>query len=164
MATKVRFYNSAIDDIAKGVIDLENDTLKVMLVSDGYTFDSDHDLVDDGGGVSPVDFETNAGGGDTDGYFAGFGNSGRQACTSVTLIKDDAKDREKWDMADFTWTALAAVLGIVGHLIIWKPNTVDTDSKLICVVTPDPVAVPDGNDFEVKWHVDGVMVIRNALS
>ena len=43
------WYIQALVDIGNGLIDLDNDTLAVMLVDENYTYDPDHDVVDNGG-------------------------------------------------------------------------------------------------------------------
>jgi hypothetical protein len=47
MAASITFYNSFREFMADGTIDLDNDTFKVMLVTDAYTFSAAHTVKTD---------------------------------------------------------------------------------------------------------------------
>lgn len=80
-------YNSCIDDMARGAIDFDTDTFKVMLVTSSYTADKDtHDKRDD------VTNEVSG-----TGYTAG-------GVTSVcTVTKDTANDKVTLSLAAVSW-------------------------------------------------------------
>ena len=92
-------YNSAVDDMARGAVDFDTDTFKVMLVTSSYTPNKDtHDKRDD------VTNEVSG-----TGYTAGGVTS---ACT---VTKDTANDRVTLSFAAVNWpsstiTARAAVI------------------------------------------------------
>jgi hypothetical protein len=92
-------YNSFVDDMARGAIDLDTDTFKVMLVTSAYSPNKDtHDKRDD------VTNEVSG-----TGYTAGGVTS---ACT---VTKDTANDRVTLSFAAVNWatstiTARAAVI------------------------------------------------------
>jgi hypothetical protein len=92
-------YNSFVDDMARGAIDLDTDTFKVLLVTSSYTPNKDtHDKRDD------VTNEVSG-----TGYTAGGVTS---ACT---VTKDTANDRVTLSFAAVNWatstiTARAAVI------------------------------------------------------
>lgn len=80
-------YNSAIDDMARGAIDFDTDTFKVMLVTSSYTANKDtHDKRDD------VTNEVSG-----TGYTAGGLTS---ACT---VTKDTANDKVTLSLAAVSW-------------------------------------------------------------
>lgn len=82
-------YNSAVDDMARGAIDFDTDTFKVMLVTSSYTPNKDtHDKRDD---------VTNEASGT--GYTAGGVTS---ACT---VTKDTANDRVTLQFASVSWAS-----------------------------------------------------------
>ena len=82
-------YNSCIDDMAKGAIDFDTDTFKVMLVTSGYTANKDtHDKRDD------VTKEVSG-----TGYTAGGVTS---ACT---VTKDTANDKVTLSFAAVSWAS-----------------------------------------------------------
>ena len=92
-------YNSAVDDMARGAIDFDTDTFKVMLVSSAYSPNKDTDLK-----RSAVTNEVSG-----TGYTAGGVTS---ACT---VTKDTANDRVTLSFAAVNWatstiTARAAVI------------------------------------------------------
>jgi len=82
-------YNSAVDDMARGAIDFDTDTFKVMLVTSSYTPDKDtHDKRND------VTNEVSG-----TGYTAG-------GVTSVcTVTKDTANDRVTLSFAAVSWAS-----------------------------------------------------------
>lgn len=92
-------YNSAVDDMARGAIDFDTDTFKVMLVTSSYTPNKDTDLK-----RSAVTSEVSG-----TGYTAGGVTS---ACT---VTKSTANDRVTLSFAAVNWasstiTARAAVI------------------------------------------------------
>jgi hypothetical protein len=93
-------YNSFKKDIMSGAIDLDTDTIKVMLVTSSYTPNIDtHDFMDD------VTNEVSG-----TGYTAGGAE-----LASKTVTVDTTDDEGVFDAADLTWststiTARGAVL------------------------------------------------------
>jgi hypothetical protein len=93
-------YNSFHEDLARGAIDLDTDTFKMMLVTSSYTPDKDaHDKRDD------VTNEVAASGG----YTAG------GVTVTCTVARDNANDRTTLTFAAGAWasstiTAAAAVV------------------------------------------------------
>lgn len=82
-------YNSAVDDMARGAIDFDTDTFRVMLVTSSYTPNKDtHDKRDD---------VTNEASGT--GYTSGGVTS---ACT---VTKDTANDRVTLQFASVSWAS-----------------------------------------------------------
>jgi len=83
-------YNSFFDDLARGAIDLDNDTFWVMLTTSGYTENKDTHLK-----RSDVGSEVAAGGG----Y-----STGGQVVT-FTVTKDTVNDRLDVTLGGTTWPA-----------------------------------------------------------
>ena len=82
-------YNSAVDDMARGAIDFDTDTFKVMLVTSSYTPNKDtddkrNDVTNEASGT---------------GYTAGGVTS---ACT---VTKDTANDRVTLSFAAVSWSS-----------------------------------------------------------
>lgn len=80
-------YNSFWEDLARGEIDLDTDTIKVMLVTSGYTEDKDAHLK-----RSDVTNEVTG-----DGYTSG----GEEV--AVTITKDTANDRLEVELGAVSW-------------------------------------------------------------
>jgi len=92
-------YNSFVDDMARGAIDLDTDTFKVLLVTSAYAPDRDTDLK-----RSAVTNEVSG-----TGYTAG------GVTTACTVTKSTANDRVTLSFAAVNWasstiTARAAVI------------------------------------------------------
>lgn len=106
-------YNSGSMNLWDGVIDILTETKdKVMLIDNvTYTFDRDHDLVDEGGAADLIDAEVSG-----TGYVAGYGGSGRKALASKTITVDKTNDRSDFDAADITWTGID--VGDVGAAVL----------------------------------------------
>ena len=81
-------YNRGVENVARGTIDFDTDTFRVLLTTASYTENKDtHDFRDD------VTNEVAAGGG----YSSG-GN-----VVTVTVTRDDANDRVDISLGGTTW-------------------------------------------------------------
>lgn len=91
-------YNSCIDDMARGAIDFDTDSFKVMLVTSSYTANKDtHDKRDD---------VTNE--------VSGTGYSAGGAASVCTVTKDTANDKVTLSFAAVSWaTATITARGAV---------------------------------------------------
>lgn len=121
------WYNKAVTEVLTGTIDLDTNTLKVMLVNSTYTPNRDNDVVDAGGGSDAADAEIVA-----TGYTSGWGGAGRKTVT-VTVTEQDANDRAVIIFGDLTWTALGGATNdtVVGAILIKEGGANDTTSRLI---------------------------------
>ncbi len=134
--------------LLNGGIDLDTNTLKVILVGTSYTPDKDHNFVDSiTGGTSKELSGT--------GYTGGFNGSGRKTLASVAVTQDDTNDKAYLDAADVTWTAINA--GTVAYAVVIKEVTSDADSPIIAVVTISPNVVTNGGDYQIQWAADGIL-------
>jgi hypothetical protein len=103
-------YNSAVDDMARGAIDFDTDTFKVMLVTSSYTPDKDtHDKRND------VTNEVSG-----TGYTAGGVTS---ACT---VTKDTANDRVTLSFAAVSWAS--STITARGAVIYKSTGTASNDN------------------------------------
>jgi hypothetical protein len=136
-------YNEARKLILSGSIDLNADTIKVMLVGTGYTPNKDHVYVSDLGSN-----ELNNGGGGS-GYTAGFGSSSRKTLGSKAFSKDDTLDRAKFAAGNPSWTAINA--GTIGGVAVVKEGTSDADSVVIAFHDVSPDSATNGGDWTFAW-------------
>ena len=154
MAHVCKAYYPGMVALANKEIDLDTDTIKVALMETGFVYDlTDEDMAD----ISAD--ELNAGNGDTNGYFAGFAGTGRQALANKAIAA--IATGMKFDAGDTTFAAMAAALPDVHAAVVYHHNTADADSKLLFVMDFDPVFDPDGNDLSIQWHVDGITTWAN---
>jgi len=146
------WFNQAKKDVMDGTINLDTDTLKVMLVDSGYTFNPDDDFISSGAGT-PGGEELSG-----TGYVAGFGNSGRKTLTTTTVTADDANNRGELDADNVTWTAINA--GTAAAAIIIKEVTNDAASRLIAYVdTGGFPLTTNGGDLTIQWNAEGILHI-----
>lgn len=136
------FYNAALYDIGRAIIDLDTDTLKVVLVTTGYTYDADHVFIDEAGtDVAGTEIAVS-------GYTGGYNGAGRKTAT-VTGQANNTNNRADFAIADLTWTALGAG-ATIGSAILVKEITNDAASKLVAAfdVTDTPT---NGGDITLDF-------------
>jgi len=142
-------YNTAKKMIMDGSLNLANDTIKVMLIGSGYTFNPDHDYVS-----SVSSYELNG-----TGYTGGFGGSGRKALTNKSVTADKTNDKAVFDADDVTWSAINA--GTVYAAILIKEVSSDSNSILIGYIdsgTGFPKTT-NGGDLTIQWSSDGIITL-----
>lgn len=148
MASK--WYAKGLLQIQNRTIDWVNDTIKVMLVNASYTFDPDHDFVDD----------INANELSGTGYTGGFNGSGRKSLASKAIANDAANDRIEFDAADpSAWTGLNA--GTIAWVILIKEITNDAASVPILALDPTNL-VTNGGDVTLVFDAEGIAQISYA--
>lgn len=142
------FYNTGIEKLVNpnlaGAIDLIDDTIKLLLVRDTYSFDPDHDFVSN---VSSAELAVT-------GYTGGFSGSGRKTLTGKSLARNDTSNRTEYDATDVTWVALGTGQTI-GGIVVYKNGTSDSDSQLIAFFDITDQAT-NGLDFTVQWGSAGL--------
>lgn len=134
-------YNKLYQLALTGGIDLEDDTINVLLVDDTYTADKAHDFVSD------VVADELSGTGYTRKTLAG---------KSVTL--DNGNNRVTFDATDPVWTGLDA--GVIGGAVIFKQVTNDADSPLICYLDPTNLTT-NGSDVTLQFNAAGILRLNN---
>jgi hypothetical protein len=88
-------YNKGKAQIANGGIDLDTSDLRVLLVKSSYTFNPDHNFVDNGDANDPQSHEVTV-----SGY-------ARQTLANKTVTQDDTNDFAYFDADDAVFTGLA---------------------------------------------------------
>lgn len=145
------WYQKGLEGCLDGSIDLDTDTIKVMLVTSGYTANKDHDFVSD---LTPGSNELSG-----TGYTGGFGGSGRKSLASKTVLVDDATDVVNFDAADVTWTAINA--GTIRAAVLIKEITNDAASRLIAYIdnAAEFPLTTNGGDVTIQWNSGGILRI-----
>lgn len=140
-------YNSAKGEFLDGTIDWDTDTDLKILLLEGTTStptDPDHTVVND---IVADEFS------DTN-YTGGHAGSGRKTLANKAVNVDNANDRAEADADDVTWTSLGGTNSVIGA-VIFKENTADTDSTLICFIDLADTAT-NGGDFTIQWNAEGI--------
>jgi len=132
-------YNSFKKKIADGSIDLDSDTIKVMLVTSAYLPDVDnHDFKDD------ITNEVSG-----TGYTAG-----GQALANKAVIQDNSGDKAIFDADDLIWTNSTIT---ARGAVIYKDTGVASTSPLICYIDFGSDKSSYGGDFKIEWSSQGIL-------
>lgn len=136
---------SATED-ATAQIDWKGSTIKVMLVTAAYTPNADDDFA-----TTPAASEISV-----TGYAPGFAGAGRKTLGTKTATVNDTNDRGDFGAANLTWTALGSGATIAGA-VVYKHNTSDADSPLICYLD---VADTATNGGDISLNFSGGLVLQ----
>jgi hypothetical protein len=138
MAT--HWYGKGVLKIVNGSIDLDTDTLKVMLVNDSYTSDKDHEFVSS---VSSNEISVS-------GYSGGFNGAGRKTATVATQY-NATSDRVEVVINDITWSSLQSG-ATIGAAILIKEVTNDAASPVIAIWDFTTNVATNGGDFTMDFN------------
>lgn len=138
MAT--HWYGKGVLKIVNGSIDLDTDTLKVMLVNDSYTSDKDHEFVSS---ISSNEISVS-------GYSGGFGGAGRKTATVATQY-NATSDRVEVVINDITWSSLQSG-ATIGAAILIKEVTNDAASPVIAIWDFTTNVATNGGDFTMDFN------------
>ncbi len=127
-------YNSALEDLARGAIDFDTDTFKIMLVTAAYTANKDTHTK-----RSDVTDEVPA----TGGYTAG----GQVVAPTVT--KDNANDRVDITWSQETWAA--ATITARGAVIYKSRGGAASADELVAYVDFGSNIISTAGDFIVTF-------------
>lgn len=142
-------YGPSAEKIIEQSLDLLVDTIKVGLSNSTHVPDKDDEFLDNGGADDFIDGELSG-----TGYTSGFGNSGRTALGSKTVVYDTANDRVEFDAANTTWTGIDA--GTIEHATLLKEITNDAASPCIAEVDVATQAT-NGGDITIQWNAEGII-------
>lgn len=144
-------FNKAKEEILSGTIDLNADTLKLMLVNSTYTPDPDTLVVDAAGASDIIDAEISV-----TGYTGGWGGAGRKTLTNKSFSNDSGTDRAIFDSTvDYTWSALGAGATIVAAVLIKEGGADDTTSRPIVYIDTNDVST-NGGDITLQLDANGI--------
>lgn len=132
-------YNRFKANLMNKILDLEGDTIKVMLLDDSHAFSAAHNVIGD------VSANEIAGAG----YVAGGGTLAGKAVTQGATTK--------WDATDITW---AAATFTAYHAVIYD-DTVGTDD-LICSIDFGGAQAVAAGTFKIQWHANGIITLATA--
>lgn len=134
-------YNIAAKKFIDGTLNWASADLRLLLVDAGYTFDKDHDFVDD------VVADELSG----TGYV-------RKTLAGEATSLDNVNDRAEGDADDVSWTGINA--GTAKAAIIYVQVTNDADSYLVCYIDTGGFPITtNGGDLTVQFNAEGVIQI-----
>ena len=150
MASSIQIFDSFYLVMAQKKLDLESDTLKVMLLTDAYTPDlANHKVITDITGLSPNP-EVESIASPDNGY-----TQGGEALQNVTLTQSGSPVRTKLDADDTTFLSLTAEFR---YAVIWDETADDQDLLFLITFDTTPANITiSGIDFIVRWSTDGII-------
>jgi hypothetical protein len=139
MAATMRIYNAFIDGVARGTIDLDAISVKVMLLANAYTFSQSHDFRND---------LTNE--------VTGTGYTTGGASVSVTVTTDGAGNRTRLTLGAAVFDATGGSLS--GRVAVYSVDRggLSSADNLICEVreSADMTATNDTFTIPAQGPID----------
>lgn len=133
-------YNSFKRDIMNGSIDLDTDTIKVMLVTSAYTPDQDaHDKRDD------VTNEVSG-----SGY-----STGGSALANKAVTADNTDNEGVFDADDLSWAT--ATITARGSVLYKSRGGAASADELLMYIDFGSDIVSTGGTFLITWAAEGIL-------
>lgn len=130
-------YNRFKANLMNKEIDLEADTIKVMLLNNSHTFTATHNVATD---VTANQL------GSGNGYTTGGATLANKAVTQAATTK--------WDADDTAWTASTFT---AYHAVIWD-DTIATDD-LICSIDFGGAVTVTAGTLTIVWNAAGIITL-----
>lgn len=130
-------YNRFKANLMNKEIDLEADTIKVILLNNSHSFTATHNTYSQ---VSANELST------AGGYTAGGAALASKAVTQGATTS--------WDAADISWTSATFT---AYHAVIYDDTTASDD--LICSIDFGGAQVVSGGTFEIQWNASGIITL-----
>jgi hypothetical protein len=129
-------YNRLKYNLAKKLVDLSTDTIKVVLLNNSHTFNPDHNVL--------TDINTNE--------ISGTGyTTGGVALTGQTVTQDDTNDLMKFDANDSSWTSATFS---AYHAAL---NNVTASNNLVGSIDFGGVKSVTAGTFLIQWSANGIV-------
>lgn len=130
------WYPKGLEAVLKGDVDLENDTIKAVLVdSTDYTYNVAHDFLDD----VPSGARCTS----------GTATLGSKAVTTASNVN-------KFDAADPTLTSVPGSQGSFDLLIVYKDSGVEGTSQLLLKNDLSAAVTPNGGNITLQFDAGGI--------
>lgn len=138
-------YNSFKRRLLEGGVDFVNDTIKVALLVETYSFDSDnHEFFSDVQ-LSEITGAT--------GYTAG-GN----ILSTKSVTQDDTDDEGVFTSSNVNWSS--STITAARFAIIYKDTGIASTSPLIAVIDFGTNQSSLNQTFEIQWNGEGILNIN----
>lgn len=145
-------YNYARYLIYSQQLDLVNDTIKCMIVTDEYVPDPTQRFVDENSLISAVNFEVEG-----TGYESGYGGSGRLSLLNKMWDQVLETNAPRFIADNLIWNPLN--VGLTGAVLLIKEGEND-DSESILIEYLQSGGFPritDGGEFLIRWNDNGIL-------
>lgn len=136
-------YNIFRTSLPKAAIDVENDTIKVMLMASAYVPNIDLHLAMDSADI-------------TGNEISGTGYStGGETLANVSMTQDNTNDLAIMDADDVTWSG--TTLSDVRGCIIYKSTGVASTSLPMVYIDFGSALATVAEDFKITWNTNGII-------
>jgi len=132
-------YNNFKKNIMNGNIDLDTDTIRVMLTTSDYTADADtHEFMNQvTNEVTGTAYTANG-----------------EELTSAAVTADTTDDEGVFDADDVTWASSTIT---ARYAVIYKDTGASTTSPLICCIDFTEDKSSSNGDFKIAWNAEGIL-------
>jgi hypothetical protein len=137
-------YNSFFADLQNGLIDLTDDTIKVMLVTSAYTPNRDTHTK-----RSNVTNEVVG-----EGYTAG-----GETLAGKLVTQDNDNDRAQFDASDVSWTESTIT---ARGAVIYKSTGTAANDNLITYIDFGENKISSNGIFEILWNANGILSLKQS--
>jgi hypothetical protein len=135
-------YNAAKKYLLNGSVDLDTDTLKLMLVTSSYT----------------PDIDAHAFRSDVTNEVTGTGySSGGTALANKTVIQDNTNDRAKFDADDVSWPS--STITARGAVLYKSRGGAASADELICYFDFGSDKSSSSGTFTVQFNANGILLL-----
>lgn len=139
-------YDNAKEQILLGTIDFSSDDMRVALLMDTTTADTEKDKVTVAGFTTVDDF-------DGSGYSAG-----GAALAGEAVAEDNANNRAEFDATNLTFSALGAGTRAIQGALLYKFVTNFNSSLPIAWIDTGGFPVTaNGGDITISWNAEGIL-------
>jgi len=136
-------YNSFKRDIANGSIDLDTDTIKVLLTTSSYTPDQDAHTK-----RSDVTSEVSNGNGYT---------TGGSALANKTVTADNTNNRGVFDADDVSWASASFT---ARYAVLYKSRGgASSSDELIAAIDFGSDYTATNGTFQITWSANGILTL-----
>lgn len=133
-------YNSFKRDIANGSIDLDTDTVKIMLVTSAYTPD--------------IDAHTKRSDITNEVVGAGY-TAGGATLASKTVTANNTTDKGVFDATDVVWTT--STITARGAVLYKSRGGASSADELICYLDFTTDQISSSGDFNIAFNATGIL-------
>lgn len=131
-------YNSFLADRDKGLIDLDLNTIRVMLVTSAYT--------------PNVDTHTRRSNITNEVVGAGY-STGGQTLANTTVTQNNTNNSSVFDADDVTWSSSTIT---ARGAVLYKSTGVAANDNLICYFDFGTDQVSSNGNFTISWNAAGI--------
>lgn len=135
-------YNSFKRDIMNGSIDLDTDSIKVMLVTSAYT----------------PNIDTHTKRSDVTNEVSGTGyTAGGSALATKTVTADNTGDKGVFDADDLTWSS--STITARGAVLYKARGGASSADELIAYIDFTSDQISSNGNFTIQWNASGILTL-----